>query len=140
MRTLFLTIATLITLGSGQALAAPCDDPYQAQHQVQRSDKVQIQWGASWYAGTILEQRGQSYLVRYDGYSSMWDEWVGPDRLQFAREAQRTQRTQFQQVAVYEPVYQPTYQHTYQPTYRPQVHKPWKKDRRDHPRHQRQWR
>jgi hypothetical protein len=120
MRKLMLSIVAFVTLGTGTALA--CQEfPQQHHHQqAVRSDKVQIQWGASWYAGTILDQRGAQYLVRYDGYSSAWDEWVGPDRLRFEQVAV------YQQPVYQEPVYQP-------PTHHKRPH--WKKDR-----WQRQWR
>ena len=42
---------------------------------------VEIEWRGGWYAGRVLEKDGSRFLVRYDGYSETWDEWVGPDRL-----------------------------------------------------------
>ncbi len=47
------------------------------------SPQVDIYWGASWYPGVIVEQRGGSYLVHYDGWSNSFDEWVGAERLSF---------------------------------------------------------
>lgn len=43
--------------------------------------KIDIQWGASWWAGTVLAARDGVYLVHYDGWSSSWDEWVGIERI-----------------------------------------------------------
>lgn len=44
-------------------------------------DKLEIKWGSSWYKGEVVEVDGERYKVRYDGFSSKWDEWAGADRL-----------------------------------------------------------
>jgi hypothetical protein len=60
---------------------------------------VEIEWRGGWYAGRVLqddapEEGGRRYLVRYDGYSETWDEWVGPDRLRPAPAADSPRPTQ----------------------------------------------
>jgi len=44
---------------------------------------VQVLWpdDGTWYAATVIESRGARYHIHYDGWTSEWDEWVGPDRL-----------------------------------------------------------
>lgn len=48
------------------------------------NDKVDILWSGQWYKGFILETKDDQYKVRYDGWSSSWDEWVKKDRLRTA--------------------------------------------------------
>lgn len=43
--------------------------------------RVQAQWGARWWDATVLEVGRGQVKVRYDGWSEMWDEWLGPDRV-----------------------------------------------------------
>ena len=107
MRKFILSLAALVTLGSGTALAGPPRYQQQVQYQAQRAQKVQIAWSGTWYQGTVLKQSGQNYLVSYDGYSSQWNEWVGPERLRFQgnpvyyapqqRNQQQYQQQQYQQ-------------------------------------------
>ena len=40
-----------------------------------------VQWGQQWWPAEILRQDGNSYLIRYKGYSDHWDEWITPERL-----------------------------------------------------------
>ena len=42
---------------------------------------VQILWKGKWYPGRVLDVSGNRYFITYDGYSSSWNEWVGPARL-----------------------------------------------------------
>lgn len=42
---------------------------------------AQIQWGGSWRSGRIMKIANGQYLVRYDGWDSFFDEWVGADRV-----------------------------------------------------------
>jgi hypothetical protein len=44
-------------------------------------EAVDVLWGSLWYAGTIKKAESGRYFIGYDGYSSGWDEWVGPKRL-----------------------------------------------------------
>ncbi len=48
------------------------------------NDPVQIEWRGTWYGGRLLEQKDGKYHVSYDGYSSSWNEWVGPERIRSA--------------------------------------------------------
>lgn len=47
----------------------------------QKNQKVEINWSGTWYKGTILEVSNGKYKVRYDGWGSAYDEWVGQERL-----------------------------------------------------------
>lgn len=40
-----------------------------------------IEWGKRWYPAEILETKGDKALIRYVGYDSSWDEWVGGERM-----------------------------------------------------------
>lgn len=43
---------------------------------------VLVQWGAVWWNAVVLrEVAAERWEVRYDGWSSAWDEVVGPDRI-----------------------------------------------------------
>lgn len=46
-----------------------------------KGDKLEIRWGGQWYKGEVLEVNGESYKVRYDGYSAAWDEWATAEKL-----------------------------------------------------------
>ncbi len=46
------------------------------------ASKIEILEGHTWYAGKILEVNGEKYKIHYDMYNnSLWDIWVGKDRL-----------------------------------------------------------
>lgn len=45
------------------------------------NDKVLVLWSGSWYKAQILEYKTEKYLVRYDGWGSLYDEWVTIDRI-----------------------------------------------------------
>ncbi|HLV19905.1 MAG TPA: agenet domain-containing protein [Polyangiaceae bacterium] len=62
----------------------PADDPAApaAAGAYQVGQLVEIEWHGSWWKGSILAVKaGDRYLIRYDGYSSTWDEVVGLERL-----------------------------------------------------------
>lgn len=42
---------------------------------------VEVEWEGKWYKAQTLAARHNMHLIRYDGYSSIWDEWVAPKRL-----------------------------------------------------------
>ena len=44
-------------------------------------DKVEIDYGGSWYPGQVKEVKDGQFFVGYDGYDSSWDEWVESARL-----------------------------------------------------------
>lgn len=43
--------------------------------------KVEVEWNGAWYPAEVLRTDGNQCLIRYDGYDSSWDEWVGPERM-----------------------------------------------------------
>lgn len=44
-------------------------------------EKVDILWSGGWYHGTVLEINNGKYKVNYEGWGSLYDEWVQADRL-----------------------------------------------------------
>jgi hypothetical protein len=44
---------------------------------------VAVEWHGSWWNAHVLEEvaAGAAWKIRYDGYSSRWDEIVGPERI-----------------------------------------------------------
>ncbi|WP_207496949.1 agenet domain-containing protein [Aridibaculum aurantiacum] len=45
------------------------------------NQQVEVNWKGKWYKARILEVKGNNYKVRYDGYSSKWDETVTAARI-----------------------------------------------------------
>ncbi len=43
--------------------------------------KVDVQWGGSWWQGRVLAVKNDKFLVHYIGWSSSWNEWVTTARL-----------------------------------------------------------
>lgn len=48
-----------------------------------KGDAVEVNWKGQWYPARVLKVGNGQWRIRYDGYSSSWDEWVGPDRIRF---------------------------------------------------------
>jgi hypothetical protein len=46
-----------------------------------KNQAVDIQWGSSWWAGSVVEVDGDKYKAHYEGYGSGSDEWVRANRL-----------------------------------------------------------
>jgi hypothetical protein len=76
--------------GTPAATSTPAEAPTGGKQNVPKKGKaayaagerVFIYWGASWYPGTILSvERDQTYKVRYEGWSTAFDEVVGLNRL-----------------------------------------------------------
>lgn len=44
-------------------------------------DRVEVSSSGGWYAASVLQVGEGRYLIRYDGWGSAWDEWVGPERM-----------------------------------------------------------
>jgi len=44
-------------------------------------DRLEVEWKGTWYKAEILETKDGAYKIRYDGFSSAWDEWVQPARM-----------------------------------------------------------
>jgi hypothetical protein len=55
--------------------------PLRAQAQPER---IEVKRGNSWYPATVLKREGTRVQVHYEGLSSDFDEWVGPDRIREA--------------------------------------------------------
>jgi hypothetical protein len=47
--------------------------------------RVEILWSGSWFKGQILAVKNNSYLVRYDGWGSLYDEWVTEERIRLLK-------------------------------------------------------
>lgn len=45
------------------------------------NDPVEIEWRGTWYTGKLLEMKDGKYYVSYNGYTSTWNEWIGPERI-----------------------------------------------------------
>jgi Agenet domain len=48
---------------------------------------VEVLWteDGEWYDATVIKSRGARYHISYDDWTSVWDEWVGPDRLRIPK-------------------------------------------------------
>ena len=55
------------------------------QNQFKKGDKVEIEWKGTWYAGIIIESNKEEYKVSYDGWGTIYDEWVKPSRLRILK-------------------------------------------------------
>jgi hypothetical protein len=40
--------------------------------------RVEVQWGSTWWPAELLQVRGNQYYIHYTGWANNWDEWV-PD-------------------------------------------------------------
>ena len=38
--------------------------------------RVEVEWGGTWWAAEVLMVRGNLYYIHYTGWSCSWDEWV----------------------------------------------------------------
>lgn len=43
--------------------------------------KVEVEWKKEWYAAKVVEVKGGSHFITYDGYGKEWDEWVPSSRI-----------------------------------------------------------
>ena len=43
--------------------------------------RVHVLWRGRWYPARVLYVNGNRYRIRYIGYGSNWDQWVGPSRI-----------------------------------------------------------
>ncbi len=46
-----------------------------------KGDKVEVLWNSKWYPSTVLEVKGSTWKIHYDGYGDTFDEWVDQDRI-----------------------------------------------------------
>ena len=44
-------------------------------------EEVDVSWRGAWFPAIVLERRGGSYLVHYEGHDPAWDEIVAPHRI-----------------------------------------------------------
>lgn len=44
-------------------------------------DRVEVEWKGSWFPATILERRGDRWLIHYDRFGDEWDETVDRERI-----------------------------------------------------------
>jgi len=42
---------------------------------------IKVLWGGKWWNAEILRKKGPKYYIKYDGYSSKWNEWVTVSRM-----------------------------------------------------------
>ena len=48
-------------------------------------EKVEVEWQKKWYPAKVLEVKGGSHFITYEGYGSEWDEWVSSKRIRKVR-------------------------------------------------------
>ena len=53
----------------------------------QAGDKVEIEYGGTWYPGNVKEAKAGQFFISYDDYDSSWDEWVESERLRIPETA-----------------------------------------------------
>lgn len=44
-------------------------------------DRVEVEWQGSWFPATILERKGDRWLIHYDRFGDGWDETVERERI-----------------------------------------------------------
>lgn len=46
-------------------------------------DRAEVEWKGKWYPAQVtkVNKDGTQCFIRYDGYGSDWDEWVGKNRI-----------------------------------------------------------
>lgn len=44
-------------------------------------DKVEVIWASEWYPATIIELKDLKYRITYEGYNTLWDEWVSAEKI-----------------------------------------------------------
>ena len=47
----------------------------------QAGDNVEIEYGGTWYPGSVKQVKASQFFISYDDYDSSWDEWVESSRL-----------------------------------------------------------
>ena len=68
-----LVVGLLAWLGQGTAYAAVCSV----------GDKAEVLWKGTWYPAKVtrVNEDQTRCFIRYTGYGSEWDEWVGQERI-----------------------------------------------------------
>lgn len=49
--------------------------------QFAKNERVEVEWQGKWWPAKVLDAKGGSHLITYDGYSKEWDEWVTSKRI-----------------------------------------------------------
>jgi hypothetical protein len=49
--------------------------------QYRACQRVEVQWGNTWWAAEVLQVRGNQYYIHYTGWGNNWDEWVTDCRI-----------------------------------------------------------
>lgn len=70
----------------GPASGAPLGPPAGVEAQAPLSswvprERVDVEWHGSWWPATLMERRGQHWLVHYEGWGDDWDELVTEGRI-----------------------------------------------------------
>jgi len=70
---LIISVFASLLMGARPAAAALC----------KVGDSASVLWGGKWWPATVLSvnKAGTKCKIRYKGYSSKWDEWVGASRI-----------------------------------------------------------
>src|SRR5687768_13543007 len=72
---LFAVIATMVFMLALSSLGVA-----QANYKV--GDKIEVlENGKNWFKAEVLEVKGGSYRIGFDGYDRIWDQWVTTDRM-----------------------------------------------------------
>lgn len=49
--------------------------------QFAKDTKVEVYWLKKWWPATVMDARGGSHYITYDGFGKEWDEWVASKRI-----------------------------------------------------------
>ncbi len=49
--------------------------------QFAKGASVEVEWKKTWYPAKVLDFKGGSHYITYDGYGKEWDEWVSSSRI-----------------------------------------------------------
>lgn len=49
--------------------------------QFAKNARVEVEWQGKWWPAKVLDAKGGSHLITYDGYGKEWDEWVTSKRI-----------------------------------------------------------
>lgn len=71
----FAAIATVVIMFAASSVAVAQNTNYKV------GDKIEVQGNAAWFKAEVLEVKGDSYRIAFDGYGSAYYEWVKTDRM-----------------------------------------------------------
>ena len=79
------TVVVPVTAVSGSAISlmATADAPHTGRDPDGRAtgERVEVEWQGSWLPATLLERRGDRWLVHYENRGAEWDEAVERERI-----------------------------------------------------------